>query len=79
MDEDEFYAVYGEVEKGELIKVTWSVPAEISGVGEEVLFSEPGDEGTFEGLEESVLYIRRSNGTLKPYPLTSVRDVEVLS
>ncbi len=50
MNEDEFYAVYGEVEKGELLKVTWSVPAEISGVGKEVLFSEPGDEGTFDQL-----------------------------
>ncbi len=78
MNEEGFYAVYGNVEKGMPIKVTWSIPAETSGVGKEVRFSEPGDRGTFEGIEGSTLYIRRGDGTLKPYPLSSVRNVEVL-
>lgn len=79
MNEEEFFVVYREVEKGKKVKVTWSVPAEMSGVGKEVLISEPGDRGTFEGIEGSTVYIRRDDGSLKPYPLTSVRNVEVIS
>ncbi len=79
MNEEEFHVLYDEVEKGTTIKVTWSVPAEMSGVGKEVLFSEPDDQGTFEGIEGSAAFIPRSNGSLKNYPLSSIHAVEVVS
>jgi hypothetical protein len=59
-----------------MIRVTWSVPAEISGEGREVLSS---DQGVFEGIENGAVFIRRSDGTLKPYLMSSIRNVEVIS
>jgi hypothetical protein len=76
MDENEFYAVYGEVERGTMIKVTWSVPAVISGEGREVLFS---DQGVFEGIENGAVFIRRTDGTLRIYLMSSIQKVEVIS
>jgi hypothetical protein len=59
-----------------MIRVTWSVPAEISGEGREVLSS---DQGVFEGIENGAVFIRRSNGTLKNYLMSSIWDIEVIS
>jgi hypothetical protein len=59
-----------------MIRVTWSVPAEISGEGREALSS---DQGVFEGIENGAVFIRRSNGTLKNYLMSSIWDIEVIS
>jgi hypothetical protein len=59
-----------------MIRVTWSVPAEISGEGREVLSS---DQGVFERIENGAVFIRRSNGTLKNYLMSSIWDIEVIS
>jgi hypothetical protein len=72
----EGHEVYGELKRGTMIRVTWSVPAEISGEGREVLSS---DQGVFEGIENGAVFIRRSNGTLKNYLMSSIWDIEVIS
>lgn len=67
----------GYVQKGDRIKVTWSMPAEI--LGKEIMFSNQGDQGTFEGVEGEVMFIRRDDGTLNNYPLSSIRGIEAIS
>ncbi|MBV9469508.1 MAG: hypothetical protein JOZ57_09695 [Abitibacteriaceae bacterium] len=82
MDEEkQFYALYREVEEGREIRVTWVVyPAELNPEGREVWHSDPArDQGVFEGIENSMLFIRRSDGTLQNYLLNTIRNVEVLS
>jgi hypothetical protein len=78
-DGQTLYGFYDEVPIGTKIKVVWGIPAEKSGIGREVLISRPGDQGVFEGVENGTLYIRRSDGTLENYPLSSIRGLEVLA